>query len=37
MVLNQDEQRVIATFVTSNYFSELGALQRPDDFFDAVA
>ncbi len=24
MVLNQDEQRVSATFVSSNYFSELG-------------
>ena len=30
LVLNQDEQRVRATFVSSNYFGELGGSPRPD-------
>lgn len=35
LVLNQDEQRVKATFVTSNYFSELGGSAAAGRLFDA--
>src|SRR5580692_9288525 len=35
MVLNQDEQRVKATFVSSNYFSELGGSAATGRLFDA--
>jgi predicted permease len=34
MVLNQDEQRVNATFVSSNYFSELGGSAATGRLFD---
>jgi predicted permease len=36
LVLNQDEQRVSATFVSSNYFSELGAAAAAGRLFDAA-
>ena len=36
MVLNQDEQRVSATFVSSNYFSELGGSAATGRLFDAA-
>jgi predicted permease len=36
MVLNQDEQRVSATFVSSNYFTELGATAATGRLFDAT-
>src|ERR1039458_2410880 len=36
MVLNQDEQRISATFVSSNYFSELGASAATGRLFDAA-
>jgi predicted permease len=36
MVLNQDEQRVSATFVSSNYFSELGGVAAAGHLFDAA-
>jgi predicted permease len=36
MVLNQDEQRVNATFVSSNYFSELGDSAATGHLFDAA-
>ncbi len=36
MVLNQDEQRVSATFVSSNYFSELGGSAAAGRLFDAA-
>lgn len=35
MVLNQGEKRVSATFVSSNYFSELGAAAATGRLFDA--
>jgi len=35
LVLNQDEQRVSATFVSSNYFSELGGSAATGRLFDA--
>jgi hypothetical protein len=35
LVLNQDEQRVSATFVSSNYFSELGGTAATGRLFDA--
>ena len=36
MVLNQDEKRISATFVTSNYFSELGGAAATGRLFDAA-
>jgi predicted permease len=36
MVLNQDEQRVSAAFVSSNYFSELGGSAATGRLFDAA-
>ncbi len=36
MVLNQGEQRVSATFVSSNYFSELGGSAATGRLFDAA-
>jgi predicted permease len=36
LVLNQDEQRVSATFVSSNYFSELGGSAATGRLFDAA-
>jgi predicted permease len=36
VVLNQDEQRVRATFVSSNYFSELGGSAATGRLFDAA-
>ncbi len=36
MVLNQDEQRVTPAFVSSNYFSELGASAATGRLFDAA-
>ena len=36
MVLNQDEQRLKATFVSSNYFSELGGSPVAGHLFDAA-
>jgi predicted permease len=36
MVLNQDEQRVSATFVSSNYFSALGGSAAAGRLFDAA-
>ena len=36
LVLNQDEQRVSATFVSSNYFTELGASATAGRLFDAT-
>jgi predicted permease len=36
MVLNQDEKRVSATFVSSNYFSELGGPAVTGRLFDAA-
>jgi predicted permease len=36
LVLNQDEKRVSATFVSSNYFSELGAATATGRLFDAA-
>jgi len=36
LVLNQDEQRVQATFVSSNYFSELGGSAAAGRLFDAA-
>lgn len=36
LVLNQDEQRVSATFVSSNYFSELGSSAATGRLFDAA-
>ena len=37
MVLNQGEQRVSATFVSSNYFSELGGSAASGRLFDAAS
>jgi predicted permease len=37
MVLNQGEQRLSATFVSSNYFSELGASAASGRLFDATS
>jgi predicted permease len=36
LVLNQDEQRVSGTFVSSNYFSELGGSAATGRLFDAA-
>jgi predicted permease len=36
LVLNQDQQRVKATFVSSNYFSELGGSAAAGRLFDAA-
>ena len=36
LVLNQDEKRINATFVTSNYFSELGGSAATGRLFDAA-
>jgi predicted permease len=36
MVLNQDEQRIQATFVSSNYFSELGGSAAVGRLFDSA-
>ena len=36
LVLNQDEKRVSATFVSSNYFNELGAAAATGRLFDAA-
>ena len=36
MLLNQDEQRVSAAFVSSNYFSELGGAAEAGRLFDAA-
>jgi predicted permease len=36
LLLNQDEKRVSATFVSSNYFSELGAPAATGRLFDAA-
>jgi predicted permease len=36
LVLNQDEQRVSSTFVSSNYFSELGGSAATGRLFDAA-
>jgi hypothetical protein len=36
MVLNQDEQRVSSTFVSSNYFSELGGSATIGRLFDSA-
>jgi predicted permease len=36
LVVNQDEQRVRATFVSSNYFSELGGSAATGRLFDAA-
>jgi len=36
LVLNQDEERVSVTFVSSNYFSELGAAAATGRLFDAA-